>query len=151
MTSSCPKIGSPCGDSTDCGNKNCLYAVLCSTSGTCQSGTCSQDSDCSKFGDGYVCNAGSCTPNGCSSSKPCPRGMTCNQGICESISCDQSFCPKGLTCTKLSDGSKVCLSNPGIGGSFRLIVIVFLIVIIATIIMYVIYAKTGISPLRIFQ
>lgn len=153
MTSNCPNIGISCGADTDCslvtGNATCMN-VLCG-GGTCQSSNCSADSDCSKFGDGYTCVNGQCTSYGCSTSKPCPPNMTCSQGRCTSISCTTGMCPLGMKCTKLSNGQKICISNPGLGSSVRLLVLVMIVAIVVAVVLYLVYTKTGVSPLTIFH
>lgn len=145
-------IGNTCAVDADCGianNSSTCLGVLCNTSGKCQSTACT--GDCSAFGDGYSCVNGQCTPTGCSSTVPCPANMTCIQGNCTSISCETSGCPSGMICKKLADGSKVCVSNPGMKGIIRLLVVLILILIVISIILYLLYRKTGVSPLSLFK
>lgn len=137
---SCSKNNASCGGNYDCFPSDVdldaellCNEYLCNNSKRCVSNSCSSDSQCSQFGSDYRCRNGICVNYWCDSSNPCPDGTVCGtNGLCTSISCNGKRCPRGMQCKTLSDGSKVCLRNPGLGEPVGLLIIaLFLLLIIA--------------------
>ncbi len=144
----CLKSNKQCSYNTDCmpsnsentpGCLNLLCASSGSSSGTCTSTVCTGDQQCTQFGDNFKCVNGYCVNYACNSTTPCPSSMMCGpNGVCVSQSCANGGCPKGAQCKTLSDGSKVCLNDPGLplglftGSVLLLIFVICVIYLILT-------------------
>jgi len=148
---SCLKLGKPCAANTDCmppDNENasgCLN-LLCNNNNpnVCASTTCTSDSQCSQFGGNYTCVNGNCVNYGCTSATSCPSGMKCgSNGLCTSITCENGGCPKGAQCKTLSDGSKVCLNDPGL--PLGLLLFSILLLVFVTCVIYLILTSSYIK------
>lgn len=144
---SCPKNNSSCSQPTDCmdpaGSADCFNSS-CNTSQKCAQLACTGQSDsyCAQFGSGFTCVNGQCSGGyRCSANSDCSNlapYLTCNStsGLCQSVSCANSSCPKGSKCMTLSDGTKVCANNPGLKilpGNQELFVLILVLIIIISI------------------
>lgn len=150
---SCSLDGAKCDDSSQCLLSDITTQDLCANygcvNGRCTSKACSTDGDCAKFGEGSTCYAGYCNQMRCRVPEDCSTGFDCKNGKCILYDCSTSPCKDGMTCKKLSDGSKVCVINPGVNW-FRLIVM-FLIAITLSVaaiaIVYYVESSGGHIPI----
>ena len=143
---SCSKANNSCHANSDCAptsadESNCL-SMLCNSSGKCAQSQCSSDSDCTQFGNNYKCVNGYCVNYSCDSETPCPSGMVCGtNGLCTSQNCTNGGCPMGAKCERLSDGTKICISRPGLQGPLMFLGFAIILLIIVSCIFYLIFTS----------
>lgn len=140
---SCTLLNHDCDSTADClvksDNSSCLN-MLCSTSGKCASTACSSTSDCSQFGDGFTCVDGNCISYGCGQSSDCPSNMICGPDKkCTSQTCTGMFsCPNGMEC-KNTNGTRVCISNPGVVWKRVIFYIIVMLIVLTSVILLWVY------------
>jgi hypothetical protein len=91
----------PCKDDAACG-----AGAYCSN-GTCvDTGLCSKDGDCAKYGKGFVCDSrGTCVPG--PPTQSCSDGKSCPGGLCVDATCG--------SCAGTCGGGKSCQLNAHCG------------------------------------